>query len=85
MVIPIIVYFTLPILIGVLLMEKLLSYKNFNSIYQIVFLCLIMVSLFLNFEITSNWDFNDYVLMIFVPLVISYLSGLVFMYVKNKR
>lgn len=85
MLIPVLIYFTLPILIGILLMKKMNAYKNYHFFHQFAFLCFIMVSLFLDFEITSTWNFDDYLLMLFLPLLISYLAGLVYLYVKNKK
>ena len=85
MVISIIIYYVLPIFIGILFMNKLLSYKDYNYFYMIAFLCLVMISLFLDFDITFSWNFDDYFLVIFVPLLISYLSGLIYLYVKYKK
>ena len=85
MVISLIIYYVLPIFIGIILMRKIQSYEDFNFIFILAFFILVMISLFLDFNITSSWKFDDYVLIIFVPLLISYLSGLIYMYKKLKR
>jgi hypothetical protein len=85
MVIPLIIYYVLPIFIGIFLMRKIQSYEDYNFKFIIAFLILVMISLFLDFDITSSLKFDDYVLVIFVPLLISYLSGLIYMYIKLKH
>jgi len=85
MVISLIIYYVLPIFIGIILMRKIQSYEDFNFIFILAFFILVMISLFLDFDITSSLEFDDYVLVIFVPLLISYLSGLIYMYKKLKH
>ncbi len=85
MVVLLVLFYIIPAIIGICVMAKIYDAKLFSYIYLIVMLFAIWIAIWLEMIAYIDMDFWDYIIVLFLPVIISYLSGQLYLAERNYK